>query len=141
MNATDTHRQPAGLLIPAIVIFTIVAIFAYLMVRTVLFFVAPYFWYEKLTAFVLLLAEGFILLHSFGYFLNLLHVIRRPVSSQEQITPVGRPKDYPAVAIIVSSYKEPISVVEDIVPGIFSSVPKDILKSILLVWGLGSGSG
>jgi len=95
------------------VILAILAIFAYLMVRTTLFFLAPYFWYEKFFAFILLLAEGFILLHSFGYFLNLLHVIRRSGQSRPAANHVEDLREYPPVAIVVSSYHEPIEVVED----------------------------
>lgn len=110
---TAASEKPAGAVTAAAVILTILVIFAYLMVRTALFMVAPYLWYEKISAFLLLMAEGFILLHSFGYFLNLLFVIRRPIPSEPLSPPAGGLKEYPPVAIIVSSYKEPIHVVED----------------------------
>jgi len=96
-----------------LLILTMLAIYAYLMVRTALFFTAPYFWYEKLFAFLLLGAETFVLLHSFGYFLNLYHVLGRQ-GSPPILTPAASQLEvYPPVAIIVSSFKEPLSVVED----------------------------
>lgn len=96
-----------------LLILTMLVIYLYLMVRTALFFVAPYLWYEKILAFVLLCAETFILLHSFGYLLNLYHVIVQQ-AHHPILTPAAAPlADYPPVAIIVSSFKEPLSVVED----------------------------
>lgn len=100
-------------LMALLLILTMLVIYTYLMVRTALFFAAPYLWYEKILALLLLCSETFILLHSFGYFLNLYHVI-----VQEGNLPILKPaaarlEDYPPVAIIVSSFKEPLPVVED----------------------------
>lgn len=93
---------------------TMICIFLYLMVRTSLFFMADYFWYEKWLAVGLLLAEGFTMVHAFGYFLNLYHVsrgkaVKRPIS-MDNVPPLA---DYPPVAIIVASYHEPLDVLED----------------------------
>lgn len=89
-------------------------IFAYLMVRTSLFFLADYSWLEKWLALALLCAEAFTMLHAFGYILNLFHVVRpseekRPISMSN----VPELKEYPQVAIIVSSFHEPLEVIED----------------------------
>jgi cellulose synthase (UDP-forming) len=100
-----------GLLI-FLVLLTMLSVFAYLMVRTALFFIADYEWHEKSLALLLLLAEAFILTHSIGYFLNLFHVITRS-KDKPVLRPAGELSSYPPVAIIVASYKEPISVVED----------------------------
>ncbi|MBN2124761.1 MAG: glycosyltransferase [Deltaproteobacteria bacterium] len=102
----------AGVMI-GLVLLTVVLVFSYLIVRTALFFVADYLWYEKILAFFLLCAEAFILVHSIGYFLNVFHVIARRESGTAIQTPSGAPETYPPVAIIVSSYKEPLSVLED----------------------------
>lgn len=97
-----------------LLVLTMIGIFAYLLVRTVLFLTAPYLWQEKLVALLLLGAESFLLLHSFGYFLNMYHVLSKPASpppppaSSEPL-----PTTFPPVAIIVSSYKEPLSVIAD----------------------------
>lgn len=100
-------------LLAGVVVLTILAVFAYLIVRTLLFFSAPYPWHEKIVAFMLLMAECFILTHGFGYFLNLLHIIRHPRESGTGRWEISKLTSYPPVAIIVSSYREPIDVVED----------------------------
>ncbi len=50
-------------IISILVLVTIIAMFSYLMVRAILFIIADYHWYEKIVAFLLLSAEGFILVH------------------------------------------------------------------------------
>lgn len=89
------------------------AVFAYLIVRTSLFFLADYHWYEKVLALILLLAEMFTMLHALGYFLNIRHVLRR--EGKPFISPDNVPelKSHPSVAIVVSSYHEPLEVIED----------------------------
>ena len=72
--ANATSRAPV--LLPLALICTLVAVFAYLITRTWLFFIADYGWLDKAVAGVLLLAESFILVHSLGYFINIFHVVR-----------------------------------------------------------------
>ncbi len=85
----------------------------YLMVRTFLFIILDYFWYEKFVAVLLLLAEFFILTHGIGYFLEIYRVLTRgPSSGQEKSRPQFK-GPYPPVAVIVSSFHEPLEVVED----------------------------
>lgn len=81
----------------------------YLIVRIALFIFADYPWYEKIAAFVLLLAELFVLIHTMGYFLNILHVMKNPSSNKFHSTLA----EYPPVAVVVASYKEPLSVLRD----------------------------
>lgn len=93
---------------------TLFSIVLYLVVRTSLFIIADYAWYEKLAGLFLLMAQMFVLTHAFGYFLNLFRVI----DAGEAVRSEGRLKfmeleEYPPVAIIVSSYREPIDLVED----------------------------
>lgn len=113
MKAERASKPRVSVWLAGVVVLTILSIFVYLMVRTVLFFAAPYLWYEKIVALGLLAAEGFILLHGFGYFLNLLHILLRP--PHRPIASEGPPPltAYPPVAIIVSSFREPIHVVQD----------------------------
>ncbi|MDD3581392.1 MAG: glycosyltransferase family 2 protein [Desulfobacca sp.] len=92
---------------------TILLMFAYLMVRSVLFIISDYHWYEKIVAFFLLCAEGFLLVHGMGYFFNILHVLTHPTAVAGITAPIPPLKSYPPVAIIVSSYREPLAVVED----------------------------
>ncbi|KMY68112.1 cellulose synthase [Desulfocarbo indianensis] len=113
--AKDGIRKAfSGTVGAALLVLTMLFVFLYLAVRTIMFFEADYHWYEKIMAAFLLLAEVFIMLHSFGYFLNILHVIRHggggPQPAQE---PLPQLKTYPPVAILVASYHEPLHVLED----------------------------
>lgn len=85
----------------------------YLLVRTFLFLILDYQWYEKIAALFLLFAEIFIVIHGIGYFLEIFHIVARGkglVQTDEDPPPL---ETYPPVAIIVSSHNEPIEVVED----------------------------
>lgn len=93
---------------------TMICIFLYLIVRTSLFFIADYTWLEKWLALALLMAEGFTMIHAFGYFLNLFHVARKPNTGPRiSMDSVPELQSYPPVAIIVSSFHEPLDVIED----------------------------
>lgn len=91
----------------------ILSIFLYLMARTVLFIVSARLWPEIVVGLMLLLAEGFTMLHAFGYFLNVYHGLA--ASEMPRITRGAVPelKDFPPVAIVVASYKEPLDILED----------------------------
>jgi cellulose synthase (UDP-forming) len=90
------------------------ALFGYLGARIWLFYIAAYAWQDKALALALLLAEAFTMVHTFGYFLNLYSVItsqdRERLVSADNVPPL---EDYPPVAIIVSSFKEPLDVLEE----------------------------
>lgn len=99
----------------SLLILTILAVTVYIMVRTWYFLSSAANWPDRIAAAFLLGAEGFILIHGFGYFLNILHVIRGPRGGP-QISPPGTRaplKSYPPVALVVASYKEPLEVIED----------------------------
>lgn len=100
-------------IIAILVLVTIILMFSYLIVRSILFIVADYHWYEKIVAFLLLGAEGFILVHGLGYFSAILHVLTHPTAAYGISGPIPPLNSYPPVAIIVSSFKEPLHVVED----------------------------
>ena len=91
----------------------LVVIVLYALARTTLFLLNDYNWYERLITGSLLLSEGFMLVHSLGSFLNVLRVLR--AGQGKRVMPEGLAEltHYPPVAIVVSSYKEPLSVVED----------------------------
>ena len=94
-------------------ILCIVLAVLYLLVRTFLFLILDYHWYEKIAALFLLFAETFIIIHGIGYFLEIYHIVIR---GKGLIQPDDAPpplESYPPVAIIVSSYNEPLEVVED----------------------------
>jgi cellulose synthase (UDP-forming) len=108
-------ERRAPVLLSLALVLTLLAVFAYLITRTWLFFVSDYGWLDRTVAGVLLLAESFILVHSLGYFLNILHVVRKvePGAVDPATAPLPVLDHYPPVAIIVSSYKEPLAVIED----------------------------
>jgi len=112
---TRNPSRPVGTIVAMLLVLTMIGIFIYLMVRTVFFFTAPYLWQEKIVALLLLCGEGFLLLHSFGYFLNTYHVLTKPTTTGQPRLPQTTPRlaEFPPVAIIVSSYKEPLAVIED----------------------------
>lgn len=89
---------------------TILFILIYLIVRISLFLITDYMWCEKIVALLLLFAETFILIHSIGYFSNIWLVYR-----SEQATHVASEdlSDPPPIAIVVASYKEPLSILRD----------------------------
>jgi cellulose synthase (UDP-forming) len=84
----------------------------YLITRIILVSISEFSFWEAIFATIFLLAEGFILMHSIGYFMNIFRVI----SHTSSFTPeIAKPKleTYPPVAIVVASYKEPLDVLRD----------------------------
>ncbi|MDY6881481.1 MAG: glycosyltransferase family 2 protein [Desulfatiglans sp.] len=94
-------------------ILCIVLAVLYLLVRTFLFLILDYHWYEKIVALFLLFAETFIIIHGIGYFIEIYHVV---IHGKGLLQPDDSPpplESYPPLAIIVSSFNEPLEVVED----------------------------
>lgn len=83
---------------------------AYSFIRISLFLSLDIPWTDKIFSAMLLIAELFILLHGMAYALNVWKVI---VYADSTPLPPSL-KDFPPVAVVVSSYKEPIEVVDDI---------------------------
>jgi cellulose synthase (UDP-forming) len=104
---------PKVFILTGLLLLTLTSVSVYLAVRLLLFMLSDYSWYEQFIAFLLLAAEAFILVHCFGYFLNILHVVLRNREIVPSLQPPEPLEIYPPVAIIVSSYKEPLEVVED----------------------------
>lgn len=105
-------RFKKAVLLAAVPVIPIVLALVYLAVRTGLFLIADYHWYEKIIAFFLLASEIFIFIHGVGYLLEVFHVVIHSggFQGEDEIKPL--PENPPAVAIIVSSYNEPIPVLE-----------------------------
>jgi len=112
MNSPKYHSARVYIL-TGLLFLTLASVTVYLSVRFILFFGSGYPWYEQITAFLLLAAETFILVHCIGYFLNILHVVRRKRDILPSIPPPEPLDSFPPVAIIVSSFREPLEVVED----------------------------
>ncbi|MBK1646421.1 cellulose synthase [Thiocapsa imhoffii] len=110
----DQERERKRPFFSIVLAAAVIALFLYLIVRTSLFVLADYAWYEKSVGLLLLCAELFIMLHALGYFMNLYHVKNRQ-SAQRQISldQVPELNGYPPVAIIVSSFKEPLDILEN----------------------------
>jgi len=108
------QKRLANNLVLSLITFTLLIIVLYLMVRIFIFIGADYAWYEKFFGFLLLAAQFFVLTHGFGYFLNLFRVINSNVKNDDPRELQSMELDqYPPVAIVVSSFREPIEIVED----------------------------
>jgi len=108
-----TSRMRAFLVV--LLVITLMMVTVYLGVRSWYFLTSSGSWADRIAAGFLLGAEGFILVHGVGYFLNIFHVIRTEKPCLKLSDPGTRPplKSYPPVALVVASYKEPLSVIED----------------------------
>lgn len=95
----------------ALFILLFTSIFCYLAVRIYYQAHANYYWYEAIWSSLFLFAESFIIIHSFGYFLNILRVYQRSGFQSEPIP--QELKTFPPVAIVVASYKEPLEIIRD----------------------------
>lgn len=93
---------------------TLVMTTSYSIVRLILFAISDYHWVDRLLSSFLLIAEMFILLHSIGYFLNILHVatISHPFNTVHKVR-YNNEAESPPVAIVVASYKEPLWVLRN----------------------------
>ncbi|MFH1395241.1 MAG: glycosyltransferase [Candidatus Omnitrophota bacterium] len=100
-------------IISALVIFALIAIIAYMVMRTVLVLYAGYSIFEKTFSIILIIGEFFILVHSFGYALNILKVYRfQKKHTLERLR--GEVLDEgPDVAILVAARHEPREVLEE----------------------------
>jgi cellulose synthase/poly-beta-1,6-N-acetylglucosamine synthase-like glycosyltransferase len=85
---------------------------AFMVVRITLFLLTEGLWYERLISGALLFAESFLLVNCVGYFANVWRVLVR--GWEEFALPDSLPEleEYPPIAIVVASYREPLEVVE-----------------------------
>jgi len=91
---------------------TFLTIFSYLFARVFLILISSFSYIEAILTSTLLMAEGFILIHALGYFLNVFRVIKQS-GSFNPILEEPKLGSYPPVAVVVASYKEPINVLKD----------------------------
>lgn len=98
-------------LIYSLILFSLMLSFFYLIIRLLFFILANNSWEQKAVASILLFVEIFGFVHSLGYFLNVLKVMRNTKDNGPlQIPPL---LSHPPVAILVPSYKEPLTVLSD----------------------------
>lgn len=93
----------------ALIFLLIIMSFSYLTVRLTSVLLSQQVISVKLLAGLLLFAELFGIIHSTGYFLSIVKVLR----SQNRFAPPPPLTTAPVVAILVPSYKEPIEVLRD----------------------------
>ena len=98
--------------LPAIVALTMVATCAFMVVRITLFLLSEGLWYERLISGALLFAESFFLVNCVGYFANVLRVFARRGEETASAHSLPELEEYPPIAIVVASYREPLEVVE-----------------------------
>lgn len=97
-------------LFQAAAILSITAILVYVIVRTTLFLFAEYTNLERFFAILLISGEFFVLIHGFGYVLNILKVLQKKKEPgiESSMSEIG-----PDVAILVAAKNEPKEVLEN----------------------------
>lgn len=101
-------------LLDAIMIFAVIAILAYIIIRTALFFSADYTGIERLFSLLVVSGELFVLIHALGYVLNIVKVFGRQKERPEEEKPsMYVSKEEPSVAILVTARHEPKEVLEN----------------------------
>jgi hypothetical protein len=95
-----------------IVIATMLATAAFMVVRITLFLLTEGPWYDRIAAAALLFAECFYFINCLGYFGNVFRVLTRPRGDVALPDDLPELQEYPKIAIAVASYREPLEVVE-----------------------------
>jgi len=100
---------------------TIITTLSYIIARQIIFFTVDYVWYEKIIAFLLLLAEFFIIIHALGYIIEVIRVLKngKIYNRVEDIKVKTDGLDHeelenePFVAIVIPSLNEPLDILEN----------------------------
>lgn len=99
--------------VTALCVLAVIAAITYMVTRAVLLYRAEYSPSDGALAVLLLLAEGFIMVHSIGYTVNILRVHRRiKPEIRETLTRDLDPDNLPSVAVLVAARHEPRHVLE-----------------------------
>ncbi|NGX49834.1 MAG: Cellulose synthase catalytic subunit [UDP-forming] [Candidatus Anoxychlamydiales bacterium] len=109
----------------------IVVMVLYLSVRLFLMITASYFWYDKVLGSLLLIAEFFIITQGMGYLNEVIRVFLKYDKPEEDRPDVPELKTKPYVAILIPSYHEPLSVIEETLVGSYNLYYKN--KHIILL--------
>jgi cellulose synthase (UDP-forming) len=100
--------------INTILIMALISIMVYFIVRTVLLAYADYTEVDKTLSILLLVGEGFILIHGFGYVVNVIRAYRAQKEEQLMDMAAHTPlKEEPSVAVLVAARHEPKDVLEE----------------------------
>jgi cellulose synthase (UDP-forming) len=96
-----------------IVVVTMLAIGAFMVVRVALFLLSGGQRYDRVASAALLFAECFFFVSCLGYFGNVFRVLTRPRGDVALPDDLPELEEYPEIAIAVASYREPLEVVEN----------------------------
>lgn len=94
----------------AFAVLAIISIMVYMITRATLLFFAEYKLIERVLAIILLLCEFFVIIHGFGYVVNILRIMN---SRLEDIPKIKPGLEEPSVAILVAARHEPKEVLEN----------------------------
>jgi cellulose synthase (UDP-forming) len=103
-------------LLTAVAVLAAIVSCVYLLVRSVLYGFSDYGWTEKCIGLILLMAEGFVVVHGAGYAMNVYKVSRQKQALEDGDLLAEQQKcagpDGPSVAILVPARNEPREVLE-----------------------------
>ena len=102
------------LLINSIIILALMAIMVYVIARAVLVGTAEYSGIDRITSWLLMIGEFFIILHGVGYTLNIFRAYKKN-KTEEQIDKIAYIKleKEPSVAVLVAARHEPKDILEE----------------------------
>src|SRR6516225_776054 len=113
MSRPETSTVPSTMSLAGIVVVTMLAIGAFMVVRITLFVLSGGEWYDRVAGGALLFAECFYFINCLGYSGNVFRVLTRPKGDVALPEDLPELQEYPEVAIAVASYREPLEVVEN----------------------------
>lgn len=102
----------------------------YFIVRSYIYLFSAKFWYESVIGILLLISEGFIILHVIGYLVDLINVFKNKLTSKI-LKEKPRKQTFPAVVILIPSYKEPIDILKNTIVNCYNLTYKN--KKIILL--------
>lgn len=104
---TNKELKKSRLVALALFNLMFILLVVYFIARTIFVTYAQYEALEKILAVLFLLAEGFVLFHALGYFVNVVHTKEHPDSSHAPNIEVE-----PSVAVLIPARHEPRKVLE-----------------------------
>ena len=96
-----------------LLVVTMLAVCAFMVVRITLFILSGGHWYDRLVSVALLFGESFFLVNCLGYFADVFRVFTRGRGDSALPDDLPELEEYPEIAIVVASYREPLEVVEN----------------------------
>ncbi|MDD5091535.1 MAG: cellulose synthase catalytic subunit [Candidatus Wallbacteria bacterium] len=106
----NLKRRPGLILL--LVAAALFSLSLYLVLRLSMFMVSSHGIFDKFTAFLLLMAELFLLIHGAGYLTEIFIVMRHKSLTKDEVD-YPKPASFPPVAVVVASYHEPLEILEN----------------------------